>query len=129
LAISEPDRLPGVQSTQAGLFIDDGKSGLCCHSFLSCVKSLCFNSTEYATMAKKALAALLALGLSLAAPAAYAGSRIIDGAMGAGAGAIVGGPVGAVAGGVIGYTAGPTIDCGLHGGCRHRHYHHYHHHY
>jgi len=78
-------------------------------------------------MTRTVLVAVLALALSLAGSATYAGSRVIDGAMGAGAGAVVGGPVGAVAGGVIGYTAGPTISCGLHGGCR-RH-HHYRHHY
>ena len=81
-------------------------------------------------MARKSVIAVLALGLSLIGSAGYAGSRIVDGAMGAGAGALVGGPVGAVAGGVIGYTAGPTIDCGMRGGCRHYyHHHHYHHSY
>lgn len=74
-------------------------------------------------MSSKFVIAAAAIGLSLASGAAQAG-RLLDGAMGAGAGAIVGGPVGAVAGGVVGYTAGPSIDCGLRGGCR-RHHHHY----
>ncbi|PPQ29295.1 hypothetical protein CCR94_15845 [Rhodoblastus sphagnicola] len=64
----------------------------------------------------------MAMSLSLASGAAYAGN-LVDGALGAGAGALVGGPVGAVAGGAIGYTAGPAIDCGIHGGCRHRRHH------
>ncbi len=65
-----------------------------------------------------------AVGLSLIASAAYADSRVVDGVLGAGAGALVGGPVGLVAGGVIGFSAGPHISCGLRGGCRHhrRHY-------
>lgn len=79
-------------------------------------------------MAKKTLISTLALGLSLIGSAAYADSRVIDGAMGAGAGALVGGPIGLVAGGVIGYTAGPTISCGLRGGCHHHYHHYYHHH-
>ncbi|WP_298429083.1 hypothetical protein [Rhodoblastus sp.] len=79
-------------------------------------------------MVKTTLIAALALGLSLVGSAAYADSRLVDGALGAGAGAIVGGPVGAVAGGVVGYAAGPTISCGLRGGCYH-HHHYYHHHY
>ncbi len=69
-------------------------------------------------MGKKFIIVAMSLGLSMVGTAAFAG-RLVDGALGAGAGAIVGGPVGAVAGGVIGYTAGPTIDCGLRGGCRH----------
>lgn len=78
-------------------------------------------------MAKKTLIAALALGLSLTGSAAYADSRFVDGALGAGAGAVVAGPVGLVAGGVIGYTAGPTISCGLRGGCYHHHHHYYQH--
>ncbi len=46
---------------------------------------------------------------------AQAQDRLIDGALGAGAGALVGGPVGAIAGGAIGYGAGPQISRGLHG--------------
>lgn len=81
-------------------------------------------------MVKKLLITALAFGFSLVGSAAFADSRLVDGALGAGAGAIVGGPVGAVAGGVIGYSAGPTISCGLRGGCyHHRHYHHHYHHY
>ncbi len=79
-------------------------------------------------MARKALVAVLAVGLSLIGSVAYADSRLVDGALGAGAGAVVGGPVGAVAGGVVGYTAGPTISCGLRGGCHHYYRHHYYHH-
>lgn len=76
-------------------------------------------------MSKKGIIAAATLCLALGGAPAYAG-RLVDGALGAGAGALVGGPVGAVAGGVVGYTAGPGIDCGLHGGCRHRHHHHHH---
>ncbi len=36
-------------------------------------------------------------------------SRLGDGAMGALAGALVGGPIGLVAGGMVGYTAGPSM--------------------
>jgi hypothetical protein len=71
-------------------------------------------------MLAKTLAA--AFALSLIASTAYADSRAVDGVLGAGAGALVGGPVGLVAGGVIGYAGGPRISCGLRGGCRHRHY-------
>lgn len=76
-------------------------------------------------MSNKWIVATLAAALSITAGAAYA-DRLTDGALGAGAGALVGGPVGAVAGGVIGYSAGPTISCGMRGGCRHhrRHYRH-----
>jgi hypothetical protein len=69
--------------------------------------------------------AALASGLLGAAGAAQAQERLIDGALGAGAGALVGGPVGAVAGGAIGYSAGPHISRGMRGGrhhYRHRHY-------
>jgi hypothetical protein len=78
-------------------------------------------------MANKTLFAAIVLGLSLSAASAYADSRLIDGAMGAGAGALVGGPVGAVAGGAIGYTAGPRISHSMRG--HHYYHHHYHHHY
>jgi hypothetical protein len=74
-------------------------------------------------MIRKSLVAALALGLSLAAGQALADDRGIDGLLGAGAGALVFGPVGLVAGGVIGYSAGPKINCGLRGGCGHRHAH------
>jgi hypothetical protein len=63
----------------------------------------------------------LALAAGLAASPVMAQERLGDGAMGALAGALVGGPIGLVAGGVIGYTAGPGIasSWGL------RHHHHY----
>lgn len=74
-------------------------------------------------MKKKLLVAALALGMSLASAEAYADNRAVDGVLGAGAGALVFGPVGLVAGGVIGFAAGPSISCGMRGGChRHRHY-------
>jgi hypothetical protein len=63
--------------------------------------------------------------LSLAAFEAHADSRVVDGVLGAGAGALVGGPVGLVAGGVIGYSAGPNISCAMRSDCR-RHRHHRH---
>jgi opacity protein-like surface antigen len=76
-----------------------------------------------------AIAAVTA-GLLGAAGAAQAQDRLIDGALGAGAGALVGGPIGAVAGGVIGYSAGPQIDRTLRGGGRkyRKHHHHRRHH-
>lgn len=52
--------------------------------------------------------------------------RLVDGAGGALAGAIVAGPVGLVAGGVIGYAGGPDIARGM-GLKGHRHYRHVHH--
>lgn len=57
---------------------------------------------------------------------ANAQERLGDGAMGALAGALVGGPIGLVAGGVVGYTAGPAIasSWGLKG---HKHYRRTHH--
>ncbi|MCW2275481.1 hypothetical protein GJ654_13300 [Rhodoblastus acidophilus] len=67
-----------------------------------------------------------ALALSLVAFEARADSRVVDGVLGAGAGALVGGPVGLVAGGVIGYSAGPSISCAMRSNCR-RHRHHRHH--
>ena len=54
----------------------------------------------------------LAAGLFFTPFAAGAQQRVIDGVLGAGAGAVVGGPVGAVVGGAIGYTAGPEITRG-----------------
>jgi hypothetical protein len=76
---------------------------------------------------KKALSVVVAIaGISCAPVFAVAQERLGDGALGAVAGALVGGPVGAVAGGVIGYTAGPGIahSWGLK---RHAHYRHSHH--
>jgi hypothetical protein len=46
-------------------------------------------------------------------PAANAGERVNDMALGAASGALFGGPVGLVAGGVIGYVAGPDISRGF----------------
>lgn len=71
-------------------------------------------------MKKKLLVAVLALGMSLVGAEAYADNRAVDGVLGAGAGALVFGPVGLVAGGVIGFAAGPSISCGMRGGCGHR---------
>jgi hypothetical protein len=71
---------------------------------------------------KKSLAIVIAIaGISFATASAHAQERLGDGAMGALAGALVGGPIGLVAGGVVGYTAGPSIasSWGLKG---HRHY-------
>ena len=72
---------------------------------------------------KKLLILTAAAGLSFLPCAAIAQERLGDGAMGALAGALVGGPGGLVAGGVVGYTAGPAIasSWGLKG---HRHYRH-----
>lgn len=58
----------------------------------------------------------LAAGLFFTPFAAGAQQRVIDGVVGAGAGAVVGGPVGAVVGGAIGYTAGPEITRGARNG-------------
>lgn len=54
------------------------------------------------------LASAIAVSLSVSS-VAVAGERLVDGAMGAVAGALVGGPIGLVAGGVVGATAGPAI--------------------
>ena len=78
-------------------------------------------------MANKSLFVALALGFSLIGASAYADNALVNGALGAGAGAVVGGPVGAVAGGAIGYTQGHRISHAFHGS--RRHYHHNHHHY
>jgi len=65
--------------------------------------------------------------VALVPAAAQAQERLVDGAGGALAGALVAGPVGLVAGGVIGYAGGPNIarSMGLKG---HKHHHHHHHH-
>ena len=67
--------------------------------------------------------ATIAAGIAFTPMGAVAGERLTDGAMGAGAGLLVGGPIGAVAGGVIGYTAGPNIANAM--GIRHHRYRHY----
>lgn len=54
--------------------------------------------------------------------AAGAGERLVDGVLGAAAGALVGGPAGLVAGGLIGYVAGPRISRPLGFHRFHRHY-------
>ncbi len=70
---------------------------------------------------KKLLFMAAFAGISLLPSFANAQERLGVGAMGALAGALVGGPVGLVAGGVVGYSAGPAIasSWGLKG---HRHY-------
>ncbi|WP_298357084.1 hypothetical protein [Rhodoblastus sp.] len=68
-------------------------------------------------MMKVALAFVSAFTLSLTVTSAYAVSRVVDGFVGAGAGALVAGPVGLLAGGVIGYSAGPHISCAVRGDC------------
>jgi hypothetical protein len=70
---------------------------------------------------KRTLLAVIAAAGLITASAAQAQERLIDGALGAGAGALVGGPVGAVAGGAIGYGAGPRISRGFHGRRHYRH--------
>jgi hypothetical protein len=56
---------------------------------------------------------VVAAGICLAPIAANAHERVLDGALGGLAGAVVFGPVGLVAGGIIGYTAGPHIACDI----------------
>jgi len=69
---------------------------------------------------------LIAIGFMAAVllvpTAAGAGERLVDGALGAAAGALVGGPAGFVAGGLIGYAAGPRISRPLGFHRFHRHY-------
>src|ERR1700674_4738384 len=74
---------------------------------------------------KKLLIMAAIAGISFLPSVANAQERLGDGAMGALAGALVGGPIGLVAGGVVGYTAGPAIasSWGFKG---HRHYRHAH---
>ena len=67
-------------------------------------------------MKRSFLITALAAGLFVAPLAASAQQRVIDGVVGAGAGAVVGGPVGAVVGGAVGYAAGPEITRGARSG-------------
>ena len=60
-------------------------------------------------MTNRLLMVVAIAGLLLLPSLASAQERLGDGAMGALAGALVGGPVDLVAGGVVGYTAGPAI--------------------
>lgn len=62
------------------------------------------------------LAAVVTVPTALAAQ-----ERVVDGALGAVAGAVVAGPVGLVAGAVVGTTAGPSIASSW--GLRHHHHH------
>ncbi len=62
------------------------------------------------------------IAVLLVPTAAGAGERLFDGALGAAAGALVGGPPGFLAGGLIGYAAGPRISRGLGFHRFHRHY-------
>src|ERR1700730_17900725 len=59
-------------------------------------------------MTKTFLIMAVIAGISFLASVANAQERLGDGAMGALAGALVGGPVWLVAGGVVGYTAGAS---------------------
>ncbi|SFK79573.1 hypothetical protein [Methylocapsa palsarum] len=78
-------------------------------------------------MTKKHLATIAILSLLFLRPTFANGQeRLGDGAMGALAGALVGGPIGLVAGGVVGYTAGPSIASSW-GLKKHRHSSHAHH--
>ena len=77
---------------------------------------------------KKILAVTAVVGTIVLVPAvASAQERLLDGALGAGAGALAFGPVGAVAGGVVGYTAGPNIASTM--GVRHSRHRYHHRHY
>jgi hypothetical protein len=58
---------------------------------------------------KQVIAMAFVVAALLAPTAVAAGERLVDGALGAAAGALVAGPPGFVAGGIIGYAAGPHI--------------------
>jgi outer membrane lipoprotein SlyB len=58
---------------------------------------------------KRAIALGFTAAVLLVPTAAVAGERLVDGALGAAAGALVAGPAGLLAGGLIGYAAGPRI--------------------
>ncbi|MGH6851015.1 MAG: hypothetical protein ACREDD_11305 [Methylocella sp.] len=75
---------------------------------------------------KRFLVVAVFVSISFLPSLASCQERLGDGAMGALAGALIGGPIGLVAGGAVGYTAGPAIasSWGLKG---HRHYRHAHH--
>ncbi|TRL28505.1 hypothetical protein FM996_18420 [Methylosinus sporium] len=59
--------------------------------------------------------------LSIGSQSAWAQERVLDGALGGIAGAVVAGPIGLVAGAITGVTAGPAISSswGLSGSRRH----------
>jgi osmotically inducible lipoprotein OsmB len=70
----------------------------------------------------KRVLAIACVAAALMTPTvAGAGERLLDGALGAGSGAIVFGPAGALAGGLVGVVAGPSIARGLGLKGRHRH--------
>jgi hypothetical protein len=71
---------------------------------------------------RRAIAIGFMAAILLVPTAASAGERLVDGALGAAAGALVAGAAGLVAGGLIGYVAGPRISRPLGFHRFHRHY-------